>query len=185
MKVITILGSSSSNSGTRQATESLKEIIGQYSATMALLDLSIVCSSVQNMDHYEYPPDGSLTERLRSFLDKADAIVLATPVHHGSFSGLLKSGLDHLPAGAFKGKPVGVLSMGGSPRSASAACDQLRSVIRVLGGWAVPTGVGLYIGDIHDGVACQEMFQRTEMMVNEMFLFLRAKVASHRSATAR
>jgi NAD(P)H-dependent FMN reductase len=139
MKVLTVLGSSSARSRTRQAVQVLERRLAQRNARMSLLDLSVACAGVQEMDHYERPPGDSQTAGIRAFVQDADAVILATPVHHASFSGLLKSGLDHLPAQAFKGKPVGILSMGGSPRSASAACDQLRSVVRALGGWAAAT----------------------------------------------
>ena len=41
-----------------------------------------------------------------------DAIILASPVYRGSFTGALKNLLDHLPIEALTGKPVGIVAMG-------------------------------------------------------------------------
>ncbi|WP_323445523.1 NADPH-dependent FMN reductase [Streptomyces yaizuensis] len=71
----------------------------------------------------------------------ADGIVLASPVHHCGYSGLLKYALDDLPMGAFTDKAVGLLAHGGGPCTGSVVCEQLRTVARSLGGWVVPTHV--------------------------------------------
>jgi AraC-like DNA-binding protein/NAD(P)H-dependent FMN reductase len=69
----------------------------------------------------------------------AHAIVLATPLYHNSYSGLLKSALDNLGAGDLRGKPVGLMSSsaGANPQGV----DHLRVVIRSLYGVAIPCQV--------------------------------------------
>ncbi|MFJ8229705.1 NADPH-dependent FMN reductase [Streptomyces sp. NPDC094448] len=74
-------------------------------------------------------------------VDAVDAIVLASPVHHSGYSGLLKTALDELPATGFAGKAVGLVAHGAGPRSGNVVCDQLRTVARSLGGWVVPTQI--------------------------------------------
>ncbi|MFD0270312.1 NADPH-dependent FMN reductase [Streptomyces sp. NPDC127106] len=74
-------------------------------------------------------------------LADARAVVLVTPVQHGSYSGALKNLLDHAPRAAFRDKPVLVAATGGTLHLGAAACDHLRAVVRSLGGWAVPTQV--------------------------------------------
>lgn len=174
MNILTILGSSSQHSRTRDATQFVAHRFAARGATTSLLDLAVVCAHMQEMAHYENPPQDCQTARIRAVVARADAVLLATPVHHSSFSGLLKCGLDHLATRAFMGKPVGILSMGGSARSALGACDQLRSVVRALGGWAAPTHIGLFGGDLRDGVMTPEMTQRIDTLIGELMLFVNA-----------
>src|ERR1700682_2079809 len=84
----------------------------------------------------------------------AQASVLASPNYHNSFSGLLKDALDNLGVAQFRGKAVGRqpnrlapalgnsqvgLASNGGGMPASQAVDQLRIVVRGLGGIAIPT----------------------------------------------
>src|SRR5262249_14449631 len=68
---------------------------------------------------------------------RASGFVLASPVHHNSYSGLLKNCLDHLAIEQFEYKPVALMAFGGS-MSAIQVCDQLRTVVRGLWGIALP-----------------------------------------------
>ncbi|MEU1408314.1 NADPH-dependent FMN reductase [Streptomyces sp. NPDC005728] len=88
------------------------------------------------------PPTGrDPYERLRQAVADADAVVLATPVHHCGYSGLLKTALDALPSGALVDRAVGLLAQGAGPYNGNVVCEQLRTVVKALGGWAVPTQV--------------------------------------------
>jgi NAD(P)H-dependent FMN reductase len=68
---------------------------------------------------------------------QADGFVLASPLYHNSFSGVIKNALDHLTIDEFYHKPVGLI-VHGSNLTAVQACDQLRIVTRGLYGIAVP-----------------------------------------------
>src|SRR5262249_40565950 len=48
-------------------------------------------------------------------LADADAVLFATPVYRGSFTGVLKNLLDHVPIPALEGTPVGIVAMGATP----------------------------------------------------------------------
>ncbi len=78
---------------------------------------------------------------LRARVMAADGIVLATSVHHASYSGLLKSALDHLEADAFEYRPVALIANAAGTRGATIACEHLRSVVKAMSGWATPTQV--------------------------------------------
>ena len=75
----------------------------------------------------------------------ADAIVVATPVYQGAYSGLLKVFLDLLPQFAFRGKAVLPIVTGGSPAHVLAVDYALRPLLANLGathigqGWFVPS----------------------------------------------
>ncbi|MFH8588715.1 NADPH-dependent FMN reductase [Streptomyces celluloflavus] len=81
-------------------------------------------------------PDPAVRE-LVQLADVTNAFVLASPVYHNSYSGLLKNALDHLTMEQFRGKPVVLLGHG--PRlTAIQAVDHLRTVVRGLYGLALP-----------------------------------------------
>jgi len=70
----------------------------------------------------------------------ADALVIASPLYHGSYSGVVKDTLDHLSARELEGKPVALLShSGGFP--CTQALDHLRQVVRALLAVAIPRQV--------------------------------------------
>jgi azobenzene reductase len=70
----------------------------------------------------------------------ADALVLASPLYHSSYSGVLKNALDHLNARDLRRKPVALLSHTGRRPSAQ-AIDGLRLVVRALLGISLPSQV--------------------------------------------
>ncbi|MGW0364198.1 NADPH-dependent FMN reductase [Streptomyces sp. NPDC002990] len=109
--------------------------------------------------------------RLRKEVAAADAVVLATPVQHGSLSGVLKNLLDHLPDTAFADRPVLVAATATSLHNASGACDHLRTVVRALGGWAVPTHLVAQRGDFADPAAREVLTARIDQAVAELARF--------------
>ena len=81
----------------------------------------------------------------------ADAVVLASPLYHSSYSGVVKNALDHLNAHDLRGKPVALLSHSGR-RPSSQAIDGLRLVVRALLGISLPSQVITVDADWeHDG----------------------------------
>ncbi|MFB6106784.1 MAG: NADPH-dependent FMN reductase [Halobacteriaceae archaeon] len=74
---------------------------------------------------------------LRDRVAAADAVVLATPVYHGSYSSPLKTALDYCGFDEFEHKTVGLLAVGGGSFPVT-ALEHLRSVCRSLGAWVLP-----------------------------------------------
>ena len=87
---------------------------------------------------------------VRGVLD-ADAVVLATPVYRGSYTGVLKNLLDHLPIESLGGKPVGILAMGATNHHFLGADWHLRDVLAWFGALVLPTSVYLSSADFVDG----------------------------------
>lgn len=79
--------------------------------------------------------------RLRDTPRNYDAVVLASPVHHASYSGLLKLALDEVPGDWLADTAVGLLAHGSGPRTGGVVCEHLRTVARALGGWVAPTQI--------------------------------------------
>jgi NAD(P)H-dependent FMN reductase len=75
----------------------------------------------------------------------ADALALVSPLYHGSYSGVLKNALDHLRREDVEYRPVALLSHGGD-RSTQPA-DQLRPVVRAIGGLALPAQLATRASD--------------------------------------
>ncbi|GAA3029636.1 hypothetical protein GCM10020000_02860 [Streptomyces olivoverticillatus] len=99
--------------------------------------LSELGCTVRTVDLAEHPDPATLHRTVAH----AGAIVLASPVHHAGYSGLLKTALDTLPGDAFADKAIGLLAHGSGPRTGNVVCEQLRTVAKALGGWVVPTQV--------------------------------------------
>ena len=76
-------------------------------------------------------------------VDKADALIVGSPVYKAAYSGVLKTFLDLLPADALAGKAVLPLLTGGAPVHALAVDYALRPVLTALGAWHVVPGLFL------------------------------------------
>lgn len=169
--IIGILGSASADSQTRKGLEEVARQVRAAGLEFELLDLGIEFRELHDVEAYDEPAADSQTSRLRQRLARASGIVLATPVYHGSFSGLLKNALDQLRGDAFANLPVGTLASGGGPRSASVACEQLRTVIRALSGWSTPTHIGMTYGDVTEEGANENLRERIADLVQELRTF--------------
>ncbi len=85
-----------------------------------------------------------LSPPARSALDvvlSADALVVASPVYKGSYTGLFKHLFDLLDPQAFYGKPVLLAASGGGDRHALVIEHQLRPLFGFFEALTLPTGV--------------------------------------------
>ena len=96
----------------------------------------------------DYPDD---TPRLVGAIAAADAVLLASPVYRGSFSGALKNLLDLTPLDALRAKPVGIVAMGATSHHYLGVDWQLRAVLAWFGALVVPTSVYLESAHFQDG----------------------------------
>lgn len=105
----------------------------------------------------------------------SDGFVLASPIYHNSYSGVLKNVLDHLTIAQFRLKPIGLLSHG-SNRSTQAV-DHLRIVVRGLLGVAIPSQVCTAVDDFKDNggsgyeIVHAEILARVERFSRELLAF--------------
>jgi len=80
-------------------------------------------------------------ERLRNAVAEADAVLLVTPEYNGTLSAVLKNAIDWVSrpyaAGAFKGKPIGVVSASISPNAARWAHGDAVKAAGIAGGVVV------------------------------------------------
>ena len=169
--ILCLLGSASKDSVTRMSLSVVEERLREKGEKTELLDLSLEFTAMHDIDDYDEPVPGGQTALLRERVAAASGFVLASPVYHGTFSGRLKNALDHLEGDAFTGQAVGVLAAGGGPRSASVACDHMRTVVRALSGWTTPTHVATTSGDFASPEELAGLVGRVDDLVEELCSF--------------
>jgi NAD(P)H-dependent FMN reductase len=132
-RVVVVAGSLREQSYTRLAGTHVLEGVESAGAEGEVLDLR----------EWDLPPlnpdvdgQGDAVAFARTVAD-ADAVVLGTPMYHGSFSGVLKNALDHCGFDEFEGKTVGILGVSGGAFPVT-ALEHLRSVCRALNAWVLP-----------------------------------------------
>lgn len=84
-------------------------------------------------------------------VERASAIILASPVYRASIPGVLKNLLDLIPVAALRNKPVGIIAMGGSDHHYLSVDSHLRSILAWFGALVAPTSVYLTSRDFADG----------------------------------
>ncbi|AUV82154.1 FMN reductase [Salinigranum rubrum] len=133
--VLALCGSLRDESATRVALSVALEEAASAGASTELLDLREFDLPPLDADFdAEEQGDG---RRLLAAVDDADALLLGTPVYHGSYSGVLKNALDYCGFDEFEGKTVGLLGVAGGSFPVT-ALDHLRSVCRALNCWVLP-----------------------------------------------
>lgn len=91
------------------------------------------------------------TARVVASLAGADAVLLASPVYRGSFTGALKNLLDLAPVEALRSKPVGIVAMGATAHHYLGVDWHLRAVLAWFGALVAPTSVYLESGHFQEG----------------------------------
>lgn len=102
-----------------------------------------------------------------AMVERAQVLVIATPVYKAAYSGALKIWLDLLPQTALKGKTVLPLATGGSPHHMLALDYALRPVLQSLGAKHILPGIYATDAQVHlrsDGSAdlAPELQQRVQ-----------------------
>jgi FMN reductase len=87
--------------------------------------------------------NGASIQASVKLIASADGVIIATPVYKASYTGVLKTFLDVLPAAAFAGKTVLPIAMGGSWSHMLVLDYALKPVLFALGAQNVLNGVYL------------------------------------------
>ncbi len=124
------------------------------------------------------PGDTGPVRAALNAVERAHGVVVATPVHHAAYSGILKAFLDLLPRAALGGKVALPLAVGGSPAHVLAIDYALRPVLVSLGAAHVTRGHFLLcteLGRAADGTPRLEWEAkgRLEEVLGEFMLGLR------------
>ncbi|EFW93295.1 NADPH-dependent FMN reductase [Haladaptatus paucihalophilus DX253] len=132
-RVVAICGSLNEKSTTRVALQNALVGVESEGGTGELLDLREFDLPLFDPSNRDAGDAAELKRRVR----EADAVILGTPVYHGSYSSPLKTALDYCGFDEFEGKTVGLLAVAGG-RFPITAMDHLRSVCRALDAWVLP-----------------------------------------------
>lgn len=151
-RILTVSGSPRQHSRSAKLLDHVASglaVSGHHIEHLRLLDLPADALVSGDSDH---PRLAQAEDRL----DRADGVVIATPVYKAAYTGLLKAWLDVLPQFALQGKTVLPLATGGSIAHALALDYALRPVLQSMGARHVVQGflvVDRYIeSDGPDGV---------------------------------
>ena len=119
-------------------------------------------------------------------IEGADGLIVGSPVHNGSYSGLFKHVIDFLEPAALAGKPVVLTATGGGPRHALMVEHQLRPLFGFFTAHVAPTAVYAGEAEIEDGVVTDErVAERVAAAAAELAHLLDVAEAARRSGTGR
>ncbi|MFH5802214.1 NADPH-dependent FMN reductase [Haladaptatus sp. CMAA 1911] len=131
--VVAVCGSRREASYTRRALHEVLVGVKAAGGTTELLDLAKLDLPPLDPD-IDGARDGGVVRRT---IREADAVILGTPMYHGSYSGVLKNALDYCGFDEFETTTVGLLVVSGGPFP-TPALTHLRDVCRSLHAWVLP-----------------------------------------------
>ena len=138
--IIGISGSLRDDSGTRIAVQRALDAAAGAGATIEHIDL-------REWDLPLFDPDASEADsgdgpELAARVREADAMVLGTPVYHGTIASPLKTALDYCGIDDVEGTTIGILAVagGGFP---TPTLQHLRASVLELKGWPLPQDVAI------------------------------------------
>lgn len=129
--VVAIPGSLRKASITGQLLRALQSIAPEELeiTIVPLNDIPVYNQDVENEEGF--PP---AVQALRDTVEKADALILATPEYNGAMSGAIKNGIDWLSRGGLlRGKIAAPISGSPGALGATKAQESLRAVMTHLG----------------------------------------------------
>lgn len=156
MHIVAICGSLRDASYTRIALNRALEETHALGATSELIDLRQYDLPVFDADDRDAGDAPELTRRVR----EADAMLLGTPMYHGSYASPLKTAIDYCGFDEFENKTVGLLGVSGGSFPIL-ALEHLRSVCRALDAWVLPYQAAIPNARTHfeDGAFIEEEFE--------------------------
>jgi NAD(P)H-dependent FMN reductase len=133
VRVAAICGSLREESATRASLRHALDAAADRGATTDLIDLRALDLPIYDADEDPAGDASELTRRVR----EADAVLVGTPMYHGSYSSTVKTAIDYCGFDEFESKTVGLLAVSGG-RFPVTALEHLRSVFRALDAWVLP-----------------------------------------------
>ena len=137
--IVSVLGSIRPNSNTAKVLKIVEK------EALSLKGISI--TTIDPM-HLELPlPGAGKSEDARAMTETikaADAVILATPEYHGSYSSVMKLMIDNMGhPSALSGKPVSLIGVASGKIGAIKAVEHLRSVASHVGSMVLPAPVSV------------------------------------------
>src|SRR5690554_5754329 len=143
-------GSWSQPSKTRAlVTHATEAAVDRFGAVTHVFDLSDLGDGFGTARRLEDLPPGA--RRHVDALLTADALIVASPIYKGSYTGLFKHLFDLLDPTALRNKPVLLAATGGGEKHALVIEHQLRPLFGFFETATLPTGVYASDRDFQDG----------------------------------
>ncbi|USZ72384.1 NADPH-dependent FMN reductase [Natronosalvus halobius] len=140
VQVLAICGSLREESYTRITLERALEASADTGAETGLVDLRDYDLPLYDadVDREDAGDAATIATRVRD----ADAVLLGSPMYHGSYSSPLKTALDYCGFDEFEDKTVGLVGVAGGSFPVT-TLEHLRSVCRALNAWVLPHQVAV------------------------------------------
>jgi NAD(P)H-dependent FMN reductase len=160
----------------------LKALAARGEITTELIDLAVLDLPIlrERPDETESPPPSFPSFRAK--VAGADGLLIVTPEYKGGYPGVLKNALDHLEAGIFRRKPIGIVTVSSGAFGGLSCLAQLRLVCLAMGG--VPIPVALPISSVDSALdelgnpLDARLEGRLETFLDELIWYTRALSAS-------
>jgi len=138
ISVVAVCGSRRRMSYTRKSLELVLESARTEGAETELLDLGAVDLPLY---HPDIDGQGDST-RLTRIVRDAEAVVVGSPVYHGSYSSAFRNFHDYCSKDEYRDTAVGLVATAGGG-SYGATLEHMRSTVRGVYGHTVPEQVGI------------------------------------------
>jgi FMN reductase len=169
MKLLAVVGSVTPPGRLLNATRSMLEDARASHADLEIELINLADKRIAFADGRSPEQHGDDTADVIASVQRADAVVIATPVYRGSITGALKNLLDHLPVESLASKPAGILAMGATHHHFLGADWHLRDILAWFGALVVPTSAYLVSADFVAGElsanARQDLKDLTEAVI--------------------
>ncbi|AGT09798.1 NAD(P)H-dependent oxidoreductase [Paracoccus aminophilus] len=143
-------GSWSAPSKTRALVDQAAErATARFGGSAHVFDLTDLGEDFAALSHIEKPTER--TQRHLEALRTADALIVASPVFKGSFTGLFKHVIDLLEPAALQDKPILLAATGGGHRHALVIEHQLRPLFGFFEARTLATGLYASSSDFAEG----------------------------------
>ena len=156
----------------RAVTEAIDRLTSRTEARPQLVDLAT--RRIAFADGRPIDALGDDTAAVVQAIERADGVLLATPVYRGSLTGSLKNLLDQVPVPALRDTPVAIVAMGGSDHHYLGAERHLRDVLSFFGAHPLPTAVYLASRDFSDGVPGERAASELDALLDALVALARA-----------
>lgn len=185
LKTVIVNGSLGRPSRTRVLLDTLQQRLQDAIAldvqTIDLVDLVADIGSALSKDALSAPGQAALTS-----IERADLLVVGSPVFRGSLPGLLKHLFDLIEMDALHGKPVLLAATGGSQRHALIIEHQLRPLFGFFQALTLPIGVYATPEDFKDGhITSHALQDRIDLTVQFALPTLQALLQRTAASTPR
>lgn len=181
LRIVAVSGGLQRPSRAATLAEHLLDLIGEgVPCDQHLIELGELAPQLAGALRRSQLPE--TVERQLAAVERADVLVVVTPVYRGSYTGLFKHFFDFIDQDALVDTPILLAATGGSERHALVIDHQLRPLFSFFQARTLPLGVYATDKDFAAGCVQNEaLMQRARLAVQRAMPLL---ALSHRAAPA-